>query len=80
METEEEVRREQSWYIRDLMAYMLGIPGEDLERLVESYQEDGGAPDPGGGFSATFPPGERSTRFSGRRSPSAMPSACSSLR
>ena len=49
METEE-VRREQSWYIRDLMAYMLGIPGEDLERLVESYQEDGGAPDPGGLF------------------------------
>lgn len=47
---EEEGRPEQNWYIQGLMSYMLGIPEEDLERLVQDYQGSGGSPDPGGLF------------------------------
>ncbi|EHM10603.1 hypothetical protein TheveDRAFT_1485 [Thermanaerovibrio velox DSM 12556] len=38
------------WYVKDLMAYMFGVPREELDSLVEGYQASGGVPDPSGLF------------------------------
>lgn len=43
-------RSGMDWYVRDLMAYMFGVPQEDLEALVEGYRSSGGEPDPSGLF------------------------------
>ncbi|MCX7829186.1 MAG: hypothetical protein N2315_08350 [Thermanaerothrix sp.] len=43
-------RSGMDWYVKDLMAYMFGVPREELDALVDGYRAAGGMPDPSGLF------------------------------